>query len=219
MLIDPSPQRTLPSLKKSARSLCVHRNLSTILLALCTLLHVHASQDGEIFLNSISAGPPSPLRDIITESYGDENSTQIWLVSASDPGKRRLLFIHHRAADVIFSEDEKWLVINDRSGSSLANLLLYRRKAELEYEKVDDLTSAAWAFFEKRQGKFHFDHSYVEALRWAETSPPVLFLCLSGHMDSRNYTSEWYCLYNISTRKFSLNFARHNRRVTAIESE
>src|SRR6202000_3150427 len=124
---------------------------------------------------------------------------QIWLVSTADPGKRRLLFTHQRDATVLFSNDESWLVINNHNLSNESRLLLYRRKGPLEYEQAADLTDSAWAFFDKQNGlkaPNGFDHSYVEALRWADDSPPPLLLCLEGHSDSRNNTSEWYCLYD-----------------------
>jgi hypothetical protein len=148
---------------------------------------------------------------------------EIWLVSKADPAQRHLLFKHEREAEVVFSEDEKWLVINDHNLSNESRLLLFTRKASLEYVQVADLTDATWAFFAKQNGRKNpdrpFDHAYVEALRWANDDPPTLLLCLDGHLDHRNFTSEWYCLYNVQTKAFSIDFAAHNKAATALEPE
>ena len=147
---------------------------------------------------------------------------QIWLVSTSDPSVRRLLFTHERDATVLFSDDEDWLVINDHCLSNESRLLLFRRKGALDYAKVADLTEAAWHYFEHQQptkALGGFDHSYVEALRWAESDPPSLLLSLDGHLDSGHYTSEWYCLYDVKAGTFNVDFAAHNRRTTKLEDK
>lgn len=166
-------------------------------------------------------GTPSPDRGTIVEEYRDQSSgeRQIWLVSSSDPAKRRLLFKHYRNAEVLFSDDGEWLTINDHRASNEAVLVLYERKGPLEYVEKADLSDAAWKFFAKQNGTTltGFDHEYVDALRWAESSPPVLLVCLKGHADSRNHTREWYCLYDVKSGKFHTRFDEHNKAVTALE--
>jgi hypothetical protein len=177
---------------------------------------------------SAPEGDLSPKRDLLVESYRSDARSmspvpqQIWLVSTADPAKRRLLFSHERSASVLFSDDEEWLVINNRSGSSESSVLLFARKGKLEYEHTADLTDAAWAFFDRQNGLQRpnmLDHLYVEALRWATAKPPTLLLCLSGHGNSGNYTDEWYCLCNVETKTFSLNFRGHNRKNTKLDRE
>jgi hypothetical protein len=59
----------------------------------------------------------------------------------------------------------------------------------------------------------------VEALRWSDSTPPTLLLMLRGHVDSRNHTSDWYCLYDVEAKSFSTDFEAHNRKSTKVETE
>jgi hypothetical protein len=194
-----------------------------LLVTSSALLH---AGDGKTRYYNAFSGDMSPQRDIAIENYRSDDfgspSHQIWLVSPLDPSQRRLLFTHSRHASVLFSDDEKWLVINDHEASNESRLLLYRRKADLEYEQVADLTEAAWHFFDEQQhpgGKNGFDHRYVEALRWAESDPPTLLVMLEGHIDNRNNTSEWYCFYDVEGKVFSTGLDAHNQRMTKVETE
>jgi len=188
---------------------------------------LQAGDGRQRYYNALS-GDISPKRDIAIEYYrsdgagADTPTHQIWLVSTLDPSKRRLLFTHWRDASLLFSDDEKWLVINDRQASNESHLQLFYRKSELEYEKVTDLSEAAWHFFDEKQRhnwKDGFDHHYVEALRWSDSTPPTLLLMLRGHVDSRNHTSDWYCLYDVEAKSFSTDFEAHNRKSTKVETE
>src|SRR3954453_12046342 len=70
----------------------------------------------------------SPQADIIVQHcWRRAGGEQIWLASADDFGKRRLLFDTGRSADVMFSPDEVWLVINDRWGSNGSSARLYKK--------------------------------------------------------------------------------------------
>lgn len=174
------------------------------------------------FFDKVVANDYSPQRDVLVEHYFEREGTdQIWLVSSADPAKRHLLFTHERNAEVLFSDNEEWLVINDHFLSNESRLLLYRRKQFLEYEQVADLSEAAWQFFDQSNAvkTHHFDHSYVEALRWADNDPPTLLLSLDGHEDERNHTGEWYCLYDVRAKKFTTDFSAHNRKNTKIEGK
>ena len=189
--------------------------LILVILAAATL---HA---GDVpFFDKVIADDYSPRRDILVEHYYARNGTdQIWLVSSSDPAKRRLLFTHERSATVLFSSDEEWLVINNHILRNESRLLLYRRVGPLHYEQIADLTNAAWSFFDQcnhLKAPNNFDHSYVEALRWAGDDPPTLLLCLDGHADSRNNTGEWYCLYDVPAKAFSTDFDAHNKKLTKL---
>ena len=195
-------------------------------LALLFLLLAFASLDaraGTPFFDKVTPDDYSPRNDLLVEHYFERNGTdQIWLVSTSDPAKRRLLFTHERHATVLFSSDEEWLVINNANLSNESRSLLYQRKGPLEYAQVADLTDSAWQFFDESNGlkaPNEFDHRYVGALRWADDDPPTLLLCLDGHSDSRNNTGEWYCLYDIRAKTFSTTFVAHNKKSTKLESK
>ena len=182
--------------------------------------------DGQPRYYSVDAREVSPQRDLLVEHYRSNAPgfspvpEQIWLVSTSDPAVRHLLFTHERSASVLFSDDEEWLVINDHHLSNESQLLLFHRKGPLDYEQVADLTEAAWHYFDEQQrakAPNGFDHAYVEAFRWADSEPPTLLLLLDGHMNSHNYTREWYCLYDVRAKTFSLDFGAHNRHMTKLE--
>jgi hypothetical protein len=183
---------------------------------------LHAG-DGKPVFDKVSAEDVSPQRGMLVEHRSArDGADQIWLVSTADPAQRRLLFTHERHASVLFSPDEEWLVINDHRLSNESRLLLFHRKAGLEYEQTADLTDAAWKFFDESNGLKKpnpFDHSYVDALRWASEEQPVLLLCLEGHLDSRNRTAEWYCLYDIGAKRFSTDLDAHNRAATKLEEK
>lgn len=196
--------------------------LSSFLLFTSTI----RAGDGKPHYYSVEVREVSPQRDVMVEHYRSNAPgfspvpEQIWLVSTSDPALRHLLFTHERNASVLFSDDEEWLVINDHNLSNESRLLLFHRKGPLDYELLADLKEAAWHYFNEQQGikaPNGFDHTYVEALRWADGDPPTLLLLLDGHVDSHNYTSEWYCLYDVREKAFSVDFAAHNRHMTKLE--
>jgi hypothetical protein len=157
--------------------------------------------------------------EVIVERYrASEGTEQIWLVSTADPAKRHLLYTHHRQAEVVFSDDDTWLVINDHAGSAGSSLLLYRRKAPPVYEQVADLTHAAWKFFDEHNGleANPFDHRYIDAVCWAGGDPPTLLIRLSGHEDDHSYT-RWYCLYDVRAKSFSTDLDSYNKKNTKLK--
>jgi hypothetical protein len=177
------------------------------------------AEDPKPFVDKVTTEESSPGGDILVQHYFfRDNTDQIWLVSSEDPATRHLLFTHERNAQVLFSEDEKWLAINNRCLSNESRVLLFRRKGKLDYEQVADLSEPAWRFFAKANGKSPaFDHRYVEALQWTDEEPATLLLSLSGHADSRNNTHHWLCLYDVQAKEFSTDFEGQNRRHTKIE--
>jgi hypothetical protein len=61
--------------------------------------------------------------EVIVERHREaEGTEQIWLASTADPAKRHLLYTHHRLADIIFSDDDTWLV-NPNYKSSITVVL------------------------------------------------------------------------------------------------
>jgi hypothetical protein len=172
----------------------------------------------------------SPSGKIIVEHSlargGNEaDDHEIWLVSAEDQTKRQLLFRHHRNAEVVFSPDENWLIINNHAGSGFSGVLLYRRKAVLDYAQVADLTEAAWKFFKERNGLAAnpFDHAYADALCWISGDPPVLLIGLGGHTSGPagvlKGSKGWYCLYDVLAKSFSTDFDALNKKNTKLDPE
>jgi hypothetical protein len=155
---------------------------------------------------------------------GHSRDREIWLVSADYQSQRRLLFTHQRSAAVIFSPEETWLAINHHAGSGYSGVLLYRRKAGLEYEKVADLTELAWNFFKRRNGlkEDPFDHAYANALGWTNGDSPSLLIGLSGHISDQagifKYSKGWYCLYHVQTKTFTTNLDALNKENVHLQS-
>ena len=93
----------------------------------------------------------SPRGDIIVEHYenykaDDYHFREIWLVSKDDPKQGFLLYSHGRSAEVIFSPDENWLIINDYLGSNASDVLLFQKRNTLKYTEVKkaDVFGKAW---------------------------------------------------------------------------
>jgi hypothetical protein len=155
----------------------------------------------------------SPQADIVVQHcWRRAGGEQIWLASADDFGKRRLLFDTGRSADIMFSPDEAWLIINDHWGSNGSSARLYEKVAPLEYREQLDLTGGAWDFLAQHEKVSpQFDHSYTEALRCI-AKPAAIVLELSGHMDKNHHIDGWLCIYYIDTKKFSTDFDALNKQ-------
>ncbi len=177
---------------------------------------------------SAIAQQKSPKGDmiVIEERLNDggaksSDTRLICLVSARDAGKKELLFTHYRVADVVFSGDEEWLVVNDHRLSNEACALLFNKKGELDYKMSVDLSDGAWGFFCQQNGfsGTGFDHSYVDCVQWLEDRPGALLLTLRGHADSRNHVDDWRCIYDTEKQKFFLtkNLQKHNEGRAVLE--
>jgi hypothetical protein len=170
----------------------------------------------------------SPLGDIIVEHYynleaQDVMATrQIWLVSKSNPKIRYLLYKHGRSADVLFSPDQNWLVINDFLGSNVSTVLLYKKKDELQYAEVKDaaIDGKAISLFardNKLREPLRFAHSYVKVVRWADDSKAFL-LILEGSLentpkDNLLFFDPWMCVFDLTNFEVSLDLRLMNRDI------
>jgi|SRR5213596_721300 len=156
----------------------------------------------------------SPQADIVVQHcWRRAGGEQIWLASADDFGKRRLLFDTARSAGIMFSQDEEWLVVNDRWGSNGSSARLYKKVAPLDYREQLDLTGGAWDFFAQHEkvAQPDFDHRYTEAIRWIN-KPAAIVLELSGHMDHNHHVDGWLCIYYIESKKFSTDLDALNKQ-------
>ncbi|MBF0554182.1 MAG: hypothetical protein HQK96_06425 [Nitrospirae bacterium] len=162
----------------------------------------------------------SPEGNIIIRHLGehpDDFYWDIWLYSRKNPSKKALLFSYERDADVLISSDEKWLVINYRVGTTDTDALLFKKVKDLEYEEIDYLNDKAWNLFRKTHRKYkipQFGHSYVEAVLWSSDSKSVM-LEIYGHDDlSPKRLEPWYCIYDLTAGKMTLDFDRVFNRDT-----
>ncbi|WP_027360595.1 hypothetical protein [Desulforegula conservatrix] len=160
----------------------------------------------------------SPSRDISIGFYRAKKNelNQIWLTSEKANLKKHfLLYEFERDADVIFSNDEKWLAINDRLGSNVSEVRLFNKKSDLEYVEVKqaNVTGKTWAFFFKNNNlkiDSELSHSYIECIRWSGDSNSILVV-LKGHTDKDHYLDDWVCVYNTKNLSPTLDFKIFNQ--------
>jgi serine/threonine protein kinase len=112
-----------------------------------------------------AAGPPSLSGDLISTAYSPNGDIRVehrsggllYLIAASDPSKHHLL---RQSEDddtaVVFSPDEKWLVLNEHSQLNDASSQLYHRSRPDDVEYVQEsnktaadktLSESAWKFY------------------------------------------------------------------------
>jgi hypothetical protein len=145
---------------------------------------------------------------------------EVWLVSSKNPKNRQLLYTYWREVEVIFSDDEKWLVVNDQPVSNISQLLLFHQQKKLEYEQTEDLTDRAWRFAASKMGRKKrpaLDHEYVQGIRW--TDGHTLLVCLSGDSYRHISINNWLCFYDVATRIFSTDLDKHNQRHTTLDAK
>jgi len=161
----------------------------------------------------------SPQNDIIVQHcWKTCGGEQIWLALTNDFSKQRLLFDTGRSAELLFSEDEQWLIINDHWGSNGSSALLYKRVAPLDYRKQLDISVSAWNFFTEHENVAQpdFDHRYTGAIRWI-AKPLAVILELSGHSDSEHHVDGWLCIYYIESKKFSTDLDALNKQQVTLQ--
>ena len=195
--------------------------VATAILATTFVLdHSAAAPAGQVTMLSVTKSEPSPHRDFLIEEYMREISgggpeREVWLVDARDTLQRKLLYRHSRHVELKFSDDEQWLVINDHCASGEARILLFKRKATLDYDQVTDLTDGAWDHLmleTGHKGRPNLDHQYADVLAFEGGDEPVLLIQLRGHLDEKNHVRGALCLYDIKSKVFSTDLAAFNKR-------
>jgi hypothetical protein len=148
---------------------------------------------------------------------------EIWLVSKNNPKNRVLLYSHGRSADILFSPDEKWLVINNYLGSDASNILLYKKdQGELHYTEINnaDISHKAWTFYAKEYKltkPLDFGHHYAETVLWSADSSAFI-VSIWGHADGfingkLDSLDRWLCIFDINTQEMSSNLGLMNKNV------
>ncbi len=161
----------------------------------------------------VSQGVFSPSQALYVQHRHRANGvTQIWVVYASAPAVQEVLYAYNRSAEVLFSDDEGWLVINDYAGSDLTEVHVFRRKGGVHYQEVEDISSRAWAYVAEQVGLRErplLYHNYAEVLRWVDDR--TVLVSLHGHSDSDHYVTQWLCLYDVEKKVFSSDLNKFNR--------
>lgn len=177
----------------------------------------------------------SPKRDMVVDfrdpatSYTEnvpDNFREIWLGDAEKPEQRKLLYSYPRGADVLFSPNEKWLLVDDHLGSNISETYLYQHVSGLEYRKTDiNLHKALWDFFfeqmkrqrDPKDGPLaedyrEMDHNYIHSLRWSPDSDAILFrLDCHNSGNPRPWAEGWLCVYDLRNKKVTLDLNVFNR--------
>lgn len=162
----------------------------------------------------------SPRGDILIEHYFNSKNyeREVWLAPPSQPSDRVLLYKHGRSVEVLFSPDQKWLVINDFPTSTDGAPFLFRRGQGLQYSPVANanIGDKVWRF----AGKWHpliltpaFGHRYVQVLRWANDSKAFLVAAF-GHLDSpekQRALDPWLCIFTLDDLGATLDLSLMNR--------
>ncbi|MBF0459081.1 MAG: hypothetical protein HQK99_14420 [Nitrospirae bacterium] len=206
-----------------------------VMITICGLLHLSVSKQcyGEDIKPKkyLKKEYTSPEGNIIVRHLGGhpkDNSGDIWLYSAKNPSKGEFLCSYEIDADVQFSYDEKWLVLNHNYGSDKTDAILFKKVKGLQYEEVKLLTYFAWELFEKTHKKYKvhvfkrykrntiplYGHSYAKAVRWSSDSKSVLIEIYGHHDETPERLEPWYCIYDVTTGKMTLDFNRVFNRDT-----
>jgi len=168
----------------------------------------------------------SPSKKIVVNYYRSvkQEGNQIWLSTGENKQKKQiLLYEFNRDAEVIFSPDEEWLIINDHTGSNIFEVLLFKKHKGIHYREVKEavVTGKAWTLFATSNAlpkKINLFHSYIEGVRWSADSKAFL-LVLWGHTDENHYLDDWFCVYDLNKFQPSMNLELMNRNTVHIKNE
>ncbi|MEO5359707.1 MAG: hypothetical protein H7843_04590 [Nitrospirota bacterium] len=141
----------------------------------------------------------------------------IWLHSAKNPAEKEFLFSFRHYAKVLISPDEKWLVIKHRLGFAMIDAILFKNVDGLKYKEVKYLNHMAWTLFRDTHKQYklnEFIDTYVEAMEWSSDSKSILIQVNRHDENSPKDTEPWYCIYDLTTDKMSLDFKRVFNRNT-----
>lgn len=188
------------------------KNILTIALLLPVL--GYAVQPAKTF--TLQSTELSPKWTFSVEYYLNESNgcRQLWISDYHNPTNRASLYDYDRSATVCFSPNEKWLVVNDYSGSSEAAPVLFWRARGMSYTRVKDvdLDSIAWEAAARNQGfsaSEVFDHRYSEVLCWLGESGKLLIHAW-GYYGGVRSLDDWFCIYDVTNRKVSFDLSSVN---------
>jgi hypothetical protein len=164
--------------------------------------------------------------DKVDEYDSSIYSGQIWLSDAKNQNNRVLLMSYPRESydshDFIFSPDEAHLAVNSQILSDHASVSLVKRKTSLKYEFIASLgdhddNDPIWKYFDSVVGPYKgqkvsddLDHIYARAVCWSEDGSALL-LTLSGAYCEYLKLLNWYCVYDLTTKKPTLDLNCMNR--------
>ena len=156
----------------------------------------------------------SPKRDIRVEQ---RSGGMIYLISQVDESKRYpLQKSSEDTADVLFSPDENWLILNERAhlNDSSSQLFSRTRPGDVEYLEVAEmkapdrsLTESAWHFYLKEVSLPEAtlrDQVRLSAVEWKPDSSAVKLRFDSFGPDGQKVVPRPYvCTYQVLDKRFS----------------
>lgn len=187
-------------------------------------------------LTVLAAGPSHEFKLYKTEKsktsnikieyfYSTEKETrQVWLSKETDGSSQPsfLLYEFGRSANVFFSPDENWIVVNDFLASNIAEIHLFKRGEGLTYQEIKEpgVTGQVWDFLTKQNGhnmSALLGHAYIEYIQWSADSTAFI-VKLWGHEDGQTYLDDWYCIYDVTKFAPTLDMGAMNRKSVHIGS-
>ncbi len=117
-----------------------------------------------------------------------------------------------------FSPDDRWIIVQDGTGSLGVSLRLFHREGEHTYEErdkenIDDKAELAALKTENPAATEVADHRYAECLDWSTDSSCIL-VRISGkgfEGQTNNVQFHWLCVYDLTTGKISTDLGKLNK--------
>jgi len=164
----------------------------------------------------------SPEGHVTADFYFRDADTkrQIWLRYSTSDNEPELLYEYERDADLLFSPDERWIVVNDRLGSNVSEVRLFKQIRGLKYaeEEQAHVTEKAWRFLATHYGLPKVPemfHRYSQVIRWAPDSRAFMVV-LCGHEDIDQRVDPWTCVFDLRSFEPSLDLSLMNRDAVRI---
>lgn len=203
--------------------------ITFLVLWLCLTIPAFA-QDGDknsVTTQKLEKTETSPLDDILVEHYESQRNDgdyerQIWLADKKNPKNRFLLFEHGRSAEVLFSPNQSWLIINNFYVSNLSDVLLYRKIDGLKYSEVKDAdifnkVEAICMKENKIKPSFAVGHLYAQALRWSADSNAIIVKMWGDGEDNNDgkyyHLESWLCVFDIARKSADMDLRLMNKNV------
>jgi len=150
----------------------------------------------------------SPSGTIVADHYfiSSDEPREIFLRDTAGHSASILLTTYNRNAGVLFSPDEKWLVVNDHAGSNISAIRVFRRTQGLHYKEVPDspLDEEVWKLFHVRHvpdAELDLLHTYTVAMCWGVDSDSLLVEIRADAILLKDKSvvqfGPWRCVYSI----------------------
>lgn len=208
------------------------------LVVSCTAASAQPAGPGAGYTLDPDETQKSPDGAIIIEQYHKADADDNWVWQAwarKDNDASQLKPEQDYPAGFRFTNDSRWLVRMQKTGSGEAELYLYRLGANgFESATQKPLSDLAWAFFYSRpesrkveKPDFHIMTGLIKGVddnyRWMGEQWPdnrYLVLSLSGEVEPNAHHHQigtvngWRCRYDLQTGKFDVppEFAKDNRK-------